>query len=118
MLFNKILIGPFLVTLPENGTKTEPSQYPKKFLFLIEIHFSSVYKSYLSVLNRSYSSSTTEQKVQFFGPVLAPFPKNVTKKCLVFMKIASFSWKVVESVPNNPRLPSENGCDVFQVFFI
>ena len=33
------------------------------------------------------------------------------------MKIASFPWKVVENVPNNPEFPSENGCVVFQVFF-
>ena len=107
-----------MVPLPENGTKTEPSQYPKKVIFLIEICFSSVYKSYLSVLNRFYSSSTTEQKVHNFGPVLVLFPKNGTKKRLIVMKIASFPWKVVENVPNNLKLPSENGCVVFSCFSI
>ena len=95
------------------GPKLSPHNIPKRFFFFIEIYVSTVYKSNLYVLNRFYSSSTTEQKVQFFGPVLASFLKNVTKKSLVFMKIASSSWRVVENVPNNPKLPSENGCDVF-----
>ena len=99
------------------GPKLSPHNIPKRFFFFIEIYVSTVYKSNLYVLNRFYSSSTTEQKVQIFGPVLVPFPKNGTKKCVVFMKIASFSWKLVENVPNNPKLSSKNGCAVFQGFF-
>ena len=81
---------PFLFSFPENGTKTEPPHNPEIDLFLIERGFSSVYKSYLSVLNSFYINSTIKQKVRFFGPVLVLFPENGTKKCLVPMKIAFF----------------------------
>ena len=42
---------PFLFSFPKNGTKTEPPRNPEIVLFLIERGFSSVYKSYLNVLN-------------------------------------------------------------------
>ena len=82
--------GPFLFSFPENGTKTEQSQNHEIVLFLVEKGFSSVYKTYLSVLNSFYINSTIKQKVRFFGPVLVPFPENGTKKCVVPMKIAFF----------------------------
>ena len=108
---------PFLFSFPENGTKTEPPQNPEIDLFLIERGFSSVYKSYLSVLNSFYINSTTKQKVRFFGPYLVPFPENGTKKCLVRMKIAFFLWKIVEHVHIYPKSPYENICLTIQVFF-
>ena len=70
----------FLFSFPENGTKTEPPQNPEVVLFLIEKGFSSVYKSYLSVLNSFYINSTTRQKVRFSVPYLVPFPENGIKK--------------------------------------
>ena len=87
---------PFLFSFSENGTKTEPPQNPEIVLFLIERGFSSVCKSYLSVLNSFYINSTTKQKVRFFGPYLVPFPENGTKKCLVRMKIAFFCGKLLK----------------------
>ena len=107
----------FLFSFPENGTKTETPQNPEIVPFLIERGFSSVYKSYISVLNSFYINSTTKQKVNFFGPYLVPFPKNVTKKCLVPMKIATFLWKIVEHVPIYPKSLYENVCKKIQFFF-
>ena len=90
---------PFLFSFPENGTKTEPPQNPEIVLFLIERGFSSVYKSYLSVLNSFYINSTTKQKIRFFGLFLVPFPENGTKKCLVPMKIAFFCGELLNMCP-------------------
>ena len=107
---------PFLFSFPENGTKTEPPQNPEIDLFLIERGFSSVYKSYLSVLNSFYINSTIKQKVRFFGPVLVPFPENGTKKCLVPMKIAFFCRKLLNMCPHTLNRYTKTFAKQFKFF--
>ena len=105
-----------MFSFPKNGTKTEQSQNPEIVLFLIERGFPSVYKSYLSVLNSFYITSTIKQKVRFFGPVLVPFPENGTKKCLVPMKIAFFCGKLLNLCPHTLNRYTKTFAKQFKFF--
>ena len=117
--FHYILVWScFWSLFPKTGPKLNNPRIPKLFFFLVEKGFSSVYKSYLSVLNSFYINSTTIQKVMFFGPYLVPFPENGIKKCVVSMTIAIFLLKNVENMLRYPILISAIICKTIQVFFI